>query len=52
MIDESLDRLADGLGRSGQQLGRWATGRVSVYLASFAAGLALLLVWLAWTVLQ
>jgi len=51
IIDGSLDRLANGLGHTGQGLGRWATGRVSVYLASFAAGLALLLGWLTWVVL-
>ena len=48
VIDDSLDRLADGLGRTGQGLGRWSCGRVSVYLLSFAAGLALILGWLAW----
>ncbi len=51
VIDRSLDRLADGLGWTGQGLGRWTSGRVSVYLASFAAGLALLLGWLAWMVI-
>ena len=48
VIDDSLDRLAAFLGWSGQWLGRWTTGRVSVYLLSFAAGLALVLAWLAW----
>ncbi len=48
VIDDSLDRLADVLGWSGQGLGRWTTGRVSVYLLSFAAGLAAVLAWLAW----
>uniref|UniRef100_UPI00262DEE82 NADH-quinone oxidoreductase subunit L n=1 Tax=Geobacter sp. TaxID=46610 RepID=UPI00262DEE82 len=48
VIDDSLDRLADGLGTAGQGLGRWSCGRVSVYLLSFAAGLALILGWLAW----
>ena len=47
VIDDSLDRLADGLGRTGQGLGRWSCGKVSVYLLSFAAGLALILGWLA-----
>jgi NADH-quinone oxidoreductase subunit L len=47
LIDRSLDRLADGLGLAGQGLGRWSTGRVSTYLVSFAAGLAMLLAWLA-----
>ena len=48
VIDDSLDRLADGLGRTGENLGRWSCGRVSVYLASFAAGAALVAGWLAW----
>ena len=48
VIDDSLDRLADAIGRAGQGLGRWSCGRVSVYLLSFAAGLALILGWLAW----
>ncbi len=48
VIDDSLDRLADGIGTAGQGLGRWSCGRVSVYLLSFAAGLALILGWLAW----
>ncbi|HEY6007489.1 MAG TPA: NADH-quinone oxidoreductase subunit L, partial [Geobacteraceae bacterium] len=47
-IDGSLDRLADLLGRSGVRLGRWSTGRVSVYLLSFAAGAALILGYMAW----
>ncbi|MBE2889244.1 NADH-quinone oxidoreductase subunit L [Geobacter anodireducens] len=48
VIDDSLDRLADGIGTAGQGFGRWSCGRVSVYLLSFAAGLALILGWLAW----
>ncbi|HEY5976123.1 MAG TPA: proton-conducting transporter membrane subunit [Geobacteraceae bacterium] len=52
VIDASLDRLAGALGWSGQQLGRWTVGRVSVYLLSFAAGAALLLGWLVWAVLS
>ncbi|MBT0651609.1 NADH-quinone oxidoreductase subunit L [Geomobilimonas luticola] len=50
VIDDSLDRLADGLGRTGQGLGSWTNGRVSLYITSFAAGLALILGWLAWVV--
>ena len=50
VIDDSLDLLADMLGRSGQWLGRWTTGRVSVYLLSFAGGVALVVVYLAWAV--
>jgi len=48
VIDDSLDRLADGIARTGERFGRWTTGRVSVYITSFAAGLALILGWLAW----
>jgi NADH-quinone oxidoreductase subunit L len=48
IIDDTLDRLATGLGSSGSWLGRWSTGRVSIYLFSFAAGGALILGYLAW----
>ncbi|AJE02065.1 NADH-quinone oxidoreductase subunit L [Geobacter pickeringii] len=48
VIDDSLDRLAGVTGAAGQALGRWSCGRVSVYILSFAAGLALILGWLAW----
>jgi NADH-quinone oxidoreductase subunit L len=51
VIDDSLDRMASMLGRSGVWLGSWTTGRVSVYLLSFAAGMALILTILAWMVL-
>jgi len=47
-IDDTLDRLAAGLGTSGTFLGRWSTGRVSLYIISFAAGGALILGYLAW----
>jgi NADH-quinone oxidoreductase subunit L len=50
VIDDSLDRFAALLGRTGQVLGGWTTGRVSVYLLSMAAGLAVVLVYLAWVV--
>ena len=50
MLDDSLDRLADLLGRTGQGLGAWTSGRVSAYLLSFAAGAALVLTYLAWVV--
>ena len=50
VIDDSLDRFADLLGWTGQGLGAWTTGRVSVYLVSFSAGGALILVYLAWVV--
>lgn len=50
VIDDSLDRLARILGRTGEGLGSWATGRVSVYLLSLAAGLALIVGYFAWVV--
>jgi len=51
VIDDTLDRMARMLGRSGERLGAWTTGRVSVYLLSFAAGMALILTILVWMVL-
>lgn len=51
VIDDTLDRMAGGLGTSGSWLGRWSTGRVSVYILSFAAGGALMLGYLAWLTL-
>nr|WP_136515337.1 NADH-quinone oxidoreductase subunit L [Geomonas edaphica] len=51
VIDDSLDGLGKGIGSVGQRLGRWSTGRVAVYLISFAAGGALILCYLAWLVL-
>jgi NADH-quinone oxidoreductase subunit L len=50
VIDDSLDRLAGLLGRAGEGLGGWTTGRVSLYLLSMAAGLALIVIYLAWYV--
>ena len=50
MIDDSLDRLADGFGKTGISLGQWTSGRVSLYILSFAAGAAMILGFLAWTV--
>jgi NADH-quinone oxidoreductase subunit L len=50
-IDDTLDRIAGGLGFSGSWLGRWSTGRVSIYLISFAAGGAAVLGYLAWLVM-
>ncbi len=49
-IDDSLDRLAKLLGESGELLGRWTGGQVSLYLLSFAAGATLIVVYLAWVV--
>jgi NADH-quinone oxidoreductase subunit L len=48
VIDDSLDRMAALLGRTGQLLGSWGDGRVSAYLLSLAAGAALMIVWFAW----
>ncbi|SNB46945.1 NADH-quinone oxidoreductase subunit L [Geobacter sp. DSM 9736] len=48
VIDDSLDAMAASVGKAGRSLAGWTSGRVSVYLASFAAGAAVLLGWLAW----
>jgi len=50
VIDDSLDRLARLVGRGGEGVGSWTTGRVSVYLASLAAGGALVLIAMVWMV--
>lgn len=50
-IDDSLDRLAIQFGRTGQLLGRWGSGRVSLYLLSAAVGGALMIVWFAWVII-
>ena len=50
VIDDGLDRLAEGLGKTGIGLGRWTSGHVSSYILSFAAGGALILGYLAWVV--
>ena len=51
LIDGSLDRLASFLGRSGEGLGSWTSGKVTVYIVSFAAGAALLMAYMAWFLL-
>jgi NADH-quinone oxidoreductase subunit L len=48
-IDASLDGLGSLAVKTGGGLGRWATGRVSAYLLSFAAGAAVIVGWLAWS---
>ena len=48
VIDDSLDRMALGFGRTGQIIGRWGSGRVSLYLLSLAAGATLMIAWFAW----
>jgi len=51
VIDGSVDRFALLLGRLGQLLGRWSTGRVSLYLLSFVAGAALIMGCMVWLVM-
>ncbi len=51
VIDDSLDRMAGGFGRTGQLLGRWGAGRVSVYMLCIASGAALMIAWFTWEVL-
>ena len=48
IIDSAIDGFAGLLGRGGELLGRWTSGRVSLYLLSFAAGAALLIAWFVW----
>jgi NADH-quinone oxidoreductase subunit L len=48
VIDDSLDWLAAFFGSSGERLGNWTSGRVSLYIISFAAGAAILMAYLAW----
>ena len=51
IIDDSLDRMAGGFGRTGQILGRWGGGRASLYLLSLAVGATLTIAWFAWGLL-
>jgi len=51
LIDDSLDRMAAGLGRTGQSLGRWGGGRVSLYMASLVSGVTLMIGWFTWVIL-
>jgi NADH-quinone oxidoreductase subunit L len=51
VIDDSLDRMAVRFGRTGQMLGRWGSGRVSLYMFSLVAGATLMIGWFAWEVL-
>jgi NADH-quinone oxidoreductase subunit L len=48
MIDDSLDRFAALLGRTGQLLGSWGNGRVSTYIISMATGAVLVIAYMAW----
>ncbi|MBJ6725687.1 NADH-quinone oxidoreductase subunit L [Geomesophilobacter sediminis] len=52
VIDDSLDRLAQGVGATGTWFGRWTAGRISLYIVSFAAGGAAILGYLAWVTLS
>jgi NADH-quinone oxidoreductase subunit L len=49
LIDDSLDRFAGLLGKSGKLLALWNSGRVSLYLLSLAAGLAVMIGWLVFS---
>nr|WP_224984910.1 NADH-quinone oxidoreductase subunit L [Geomonas agri] len=51
VIDATVDGLGSGVGGVGGLFGRWSTGKVAVYLISFAAGAALILGYLAWLAL-
>jgi NADH-quinone oxidoreductase subunit L len=51
ILDDLLDQMALQFGRSGQLLGKWGGGRVSVYMLSLAGGAALMIGWFAWEVL-
>ena len=46
----TADRLGGLAARGGELLGKWSCGRISPYLASFAAGAAILLGYMAWVV--
>jgi NADH-quinone oxidoreductase subunit L len=48
-IDGTLYGIGNLAVKTGGGLGRWTTGRVSVYLLSFAAGAAVIVGWLAWS---
>jgi NADH-quinone oxidoreductase subunit L len=48
VIDDTLDLGGSALSFFGSVLGRWSCGRISIYLLSFASGVALLLAYLAW----
>jgi NADH-quinone oxidoreductase subunit L len=50
-IDDTLDHIAILLGKCGQLLGGWGSGRVSISLLSMAAGAALMIFWLTWSLL-
>jgi NADH-quinone oxidoreductase subunit L len=49
-LDGSIDAMSDLTGTLGQRLGRWSDGRISLYLASFAAGAAIIAAYFAWVI--
>lgn len=51
VIDDSLDRMAVRFGRTGQSLGRWGGGRISIYMLSLVSGATLMIGWFAWVIL-
>lgn len=51
VIDDSLDRIATVIGRSGQLLGRWGVGRISLYMLSLVCGATLMIAWFVWEML-
>jgi NADH-quinone oxidoreductase subunit L len=50
-IDDSLDRMALTFGRTGKFIGRWGSGRISVYMLSLVCGATLMIFWFVWEVL-
>jgi NADH-quinone oxidoreductase subunit L len=48
VIDDSLDRFATLLGRTGRLLGSLGEGKVSAYILSMAIGAALIIAYMAW----
>jgi NADH-quinone oxidoreductase subunit L len=47
-LNNSLDAAGTLMGGLGQRLGMWSSGRVSLYIASFVAGAALIMAYFAW----
>lgn len=47
MIDGSIDGMAEGIGFIGRSLGKWGSGRISLYLLSLGGGATLLIAWFA-----
>jgi NADH-quinone oxidoreductase subunit L len=48
VLNNSLDATGNIMGGLGQRLGMWSSGRVCLYIASFAAGAALIMAYFAW----